>query len=330
MATTNKATAKELATLALAKGLAEGDAKAVDAALKSGADADAFWIDGRKRLRDLAGTRGTASGAKAIKLLFAPEALKILPSKKSDPTLWQQSFVEFVAMRGYGFHGMTNPLSPGGTELKGITSAKSGVRLIHNSWSRGLLDANCKDSEDGKSSSWFILFDADWKQDRRVVGFWIRFEVDALGWVLLAEYKAAKESGTMWKSPPLTSPYMGAQKEWESQYVPYDFDHGSQDVYTVEKLIAYMRAGGSPFGSFADRLVGKKGDFQGTPETNAFMKAFRKAVGPKEGWHLRIESMLAEESMSAFLAIFQKGQIANSTPKAKAPKKPLKTRANNV
>ena len=52
---TNKALAKELVTLTLAKSIVEGDAIGADAALKAGADPEAFWSDGRPRLRELTG-----------------------------------------------------------------------------------------------------------------------------------------------------------------------------------------------------------------------------------------------------------------------------------
>lgn len=55
MEMTNKALAKELVTLTLAKSIVEGDAIGADAALKAGADPEAFWSDGRPRLRELTG-----------------------------------------------------------------------------------------------------------------------------------------------------------------------------------------------------------------------------------------------------------------------------------
>ena len=327
MATRNKKAQSELATLALAKALAEGDPKAVEAALTAGADAQAFWIDGRTRLRDFAGQRGTAAASKAIKKLFAPDALKVVPSFKSDRSLWTQSFVEFVAMRGYEFSGMTKPLSGwGGTELKGLNSVKAGVKLIHNKWKRGIVDAVCKDSDDGKSSSWSIWFDADWVGDRRITGFVVRFTVDALGWTLVEEFKAAEKAGTHTDWPALASPYVGAQKDWEGKLIVFDWCE--QREYGVKRLIACMRAGGSPFTKYGNGLIGDISQYEGSQETKAFMDAFRKAIGPKEGWHLRIESMLTEENIAAFLANFERSNLASSTPKAKSPKKSLKERTD--
>ena len=65
MVMTSKATAKESATLALAKALAEGYPKAASLALKDGADVEAFWINGRTLLRNLAGRRGSAAASKS-------------------------------------------------------------------------------------------------------------------------------------------------------------------------------------------------------------------------------------------------------------------------
>lgn len=50
--------AKELATLALAKSIVEGDVGGVRAAWDAGGDPEAFWIDGRVRLREFAKCRG--------------------------------------------------------------------------------------------------------------------------------------------------------------------------------------------------------------------------------------------------------------------------------
>jgi hypothetical protein len=328
MATKNKGMAKELATLALATALAQGDPKAVEAALKSGADADAFWIDGQKRLRQLAGSRGTIKEAEAIRKLFAPEALRVLPSKKSDPALWTQAFVEFVAMRGYSFGGRTTPLSPGdyGTSLNSPKSVKAAVRLIQNNWHRGLLDATCFDVEKGKLSRWLLKFDATWREDRRIVGFQLGFEVDALGWELLEEYKQAQKTLTSSQWPPLTSRYAKSQKLWESEQVEYAYRN--EYLYTVPKLIDFFRAGANPFSRFADSLVGKNGEYEGTPETNAFMKAFRKALGPQEGWHLRVGPILTKQGITDLLAKIEKGQIVDSISKAKTTKKSLKARTD--
>lgn len=326
MEMTNKAVAKELATLALAKSIVEGDAKGADAALKAGADAEAFWIDGRTRLRELAGKRGPVATSKAIQKLLAPDALKTLPPMKSDRSLWSQSFVEFVAMRGYEFEGRTKPLhQTGGSDLKGLTSAKAGVKLISSKWSRGIENAVCLDSDDGKSSTWTIWFEADWRGDRRIVGFWVRFKVDALGWELVEEFKAAEKAGNECDWPPLTSSYVGAQKDWEGELIVFDWCE--QREYDVNKLTACMRAGGSPFTKYGEGLIGDPGRYEGSSETKGFMDAVRTAIGPRKGWHLRIEPLLTDDGIAALRA---KVELASATPKAKAPKKSLKDRTDIV
>ncbi len=328
MATTSKATAKELATLALAKALAEGDPKAASIALKDGGDVDAFWIDGRTTLRGLVGKRGSAAASKAMKGLFEPEVMKVLPPLKVDRSLWSKSFVEFVARRAYEFEGSTNPLSQGnlGTDLKGLSSAKAGVKLISNKWSRGIGNAICNDSKDGKSSKWKIWFDADWKKDRRIVGFWVSFKVDALSWAIVEEFDAAVRAGTECEWPPLTSPYVLAQRNWEGQVLAYDWLYGVS--YDIEDLVAFLRKGGSPYATLGeDSIVGDPSPYSGSPETKDFMDAVRTALGSPEGWHLRIAPLLTDEGIAALRA---KVELKLATPKAKTAKKSLKDRTDIV
>ena len=162
--------------------------------------------------------------------------------------------------------------------------------------------------------------------DRRITGFVVRFTVDALGWTLVEEFKAAEKAGTHTDWPALASPYVGAQKDWEGKLIVFDWCE--QREYGVKRLIACMRAGGSPFTKYGNGLIGDISQYEGSQETKAFMDAFRKAIGPKEGWHLRIESMLTEENIAAFLANVERSNLASSTPKAKSPKKSLKERTD--
>jgi hypothetical protein len=74
MAVKGKEVAMELATLALAKAIVEGKADAARAALEA-ADPQAFWIDGRTRLRELAKSRGTPSVTKAMEALFRAKGI---------------------------------------------------------------------------------------------------------------------------------------------------------------------------------------------------------------------------------------------------------------
>jgi len=328
MAVTRKATAKELATLALAKSLAEGDPKAASAALKAGADAEAFWIDGRTRLSGLVGRFGTTAASKAMMNLFAPSSMMPLPSLKSEPSVWTQEFVEFAARRGYKFSGCTTPLAGGnGADLKGLESVKSGVNLISRKWFRGLLDASCKDSEDGKSSVWELRFDADWSQDRRIVGFKLNFRVDGLGWALYKQFEAASPSGKIdW--PDSASPYVGSQREWEGEHIVEK--RLEWEPYDVDMLVSCLRAGGNPFAMLNGSLLGNPGKRSGTfeygsAETKAFMDALRDAIGQREGWHLRIKPLLTAAGVAALRA---KVALQSATPKAKTPKKSLKARTD--
>ena len=236
MATKNTAEPKQLATLALAKALAEGDSKGVAAAIKAGADADAFWIDGKTRLRALAGVWGSAVAARAIKEQLSPLAMKMVPSMKSDGSLWTKRFVEFVARRGYEFHGRTR-LQSGvdGSELSGLSTAKAALRMISTKWSRGLEDATCKNSADGKSSDWKLSFRSTFDLDRRLAGFWISFTVDGSGWELVEEFERKKAAQTDDDWPPPTSKYAIAQRDWEGEMIVYRFF--SESRCDIERLI---------------------------------------------------------------------------------------------
>jgi hypothetical protein len=89
-----KASAKELATLALAKSIVEGDAEAAMGALKAKADYDAFWIDGATRLRDLAKSRGARSVSLVIEEAARSRGLKALPPMAESPDRWSRALVE--------------------------------------------------------------------------------------------------------------------------------------------------------------------------------------------------------------------------------------------
>lgn len=86
-----KKLSRDLATLALAKAIAEGDAKGVELSLNSGGDPDAYWIDGRTKLWALAKQRGPASLSKAMERLLAPQRLKKIPSMKDDQVCGRKS-----------------------------------------------------------------------------------------------------------------------------------------------------------------------------------------------------------------------------------------------
>lgn len=136
---------------------------------------------------------------------------------KEERSRWTKDFVEFVVRRGHSFCGRTNPLSsPRGVELDGWATAKAAFRLIEKKWFL-LENATCKDSESGKRSVWRLWFRADWKGDRRIVGFWVEFDVDALGWELVEMFDKATNSGTAADWPNPRDPLASSQKDWEGR-----------------------------------------------------------------------------------------------------------------
>jgi hypothetical protein len=235
---------------------------------------------------------------------------------RQDSSLWSRSFVEFVAMRGYEFIGSTSPLAGGGTDLKGLSTAKAAVRLIANKWQR-LEDATCHDSDDGKSSAWRLRFDADWNGDRRIVGFWVGFKVDALGWELLERFETATALG--WPDP--SDPLAWSQKDWEGRLMAYDLPFG----YGVDPLIKFLRKGGNPFTEFGEKgnPLGHEGE--AGPDAKPFLDALREAIGPREGWHVRIAPLLTDAGIEALRA---KVEMKLSIPKAKTTKRSLKERTD--
>ncbi len=315
--------AKALATLALAKSILERDTVSARAALMAGADPEAFWIDGHTRLRELAskGWRWGTSGSDAMNALFTAESLKTLPPMKTDRARWSQSFVEFVAKRGYGFGGSTNPLSgKGGSEVRGLTTVKAGVRLISNKW-RLIENATCADIDQKRASNWCLWFGPHWDGDRRRVGFCVDFRVDALVWELVEMFEEAKKTGTTHVKLDPADPVSIRQKDWEGSEITWKI---VDDKFDLEDLIACLRKGGSPFLEISGELFGGPASgFRGTPEAEAFLDVLREAIGDREGWHLRIAPLLTDSGVSA---LREKASLKISVPKAKGLKKSLKIR----
>lgn len=320
MATRGVANAMELATLALAKSIVEGDIAAGVAALNAGADPDAFWIDGRTLLRAFAKKRDRASIVEAIDELAGQGKLKKLPSMKGAPEQWSEDFVAFVAMRGYDFYGKTTPLSSlSGSYIAPPLTAKVGVNSIAKKW-RLVEDATCSDGDDGKASRWRIWFGADWRLDKRIVGFWLEFTVDARSWALVEMFNEAKKSGNQRVWPDHSAPLVLSQKNWEgAAAVEALLNKGYEGL---DDLVNCMRRGGSPFyESHGKRL----GEFDDEPEIKAFMGVLREEVGPQAGWHIRIKPLLTKASIKS---LQEKAALRLATPRAKTAKKSLKDRTD--
>jgi len=96
MAKSKRVSESDLATLALASAIAAGSRTGVDDALNAGADANAYWIDGKTNLRSLAKLLGPDSISKAIEKAFSPEAIKRVPSMREDRKWWSDGFLSFL------------------------------------------------------------------------------------------------------------------------------------------------------------------------------------------------------------------------------------------
>lgn len=320
MAKKNTANEMELATLALAKALVEGDRTAAHAALSSGAYPEAFWIDGRTTLRQLAKTRGPASISKAIEKLFSPETLRKLLPMTDDPARWSQSFVEFVAMRGYDFQGKTNTLSRlGGSPIRPVNTAKAGVRLIKNKW-KLIESASCRMGRESNGSKFDLLFGAQWNGDRRIVGFSLSFQVDAPGWDLVEMFDEAVKSGRQFDWPDPSDAMLNNQKSREGEEISDQLL--CRGYKGLDDIIGCLRKGGSPFFKWDGKFLG---EFDNNLEDKAFMDALRDAIGPQEGWHHRITPLLTKDGIAALKA---KAALKLSTPQAKTRKKSLKDRTD--
>ncbi len=270
-------------------------------------------------------TKGSAAASKPeTPEVKKPQSMKTLSTMKQDASLWTKSFVEFVARRGYEFDGRMK-LQSGldGREVAGLSSAKAAVKMISAKWTQGLDDAVCVDAKDGKSSGWKLFFKSSWNLDKRVPGFWIGFTVDARGRALVKEFETAKKKLTQDDWPPSTSPYAVAQKDWEGELIVYR--RFEDDACGMDRLIACLRAGGNPFAKLGDELLGHPNRFHhgGNAETKVFMDALREAVGPREGWPLRIAPFLTDVGIHNLKT---KIELGSSTPSAKTAKKSLKDR----
>ncbi|RNF30017.1 hypothetical protein NM04_14830 [Massilia aurea] len=296
-----KASAKELATLALAKSIVEGDAEAAMGALKAKADYDAFWIDGATRLRDLAKSRGARSVSLVIEEAARSRGLKALPPMAESPDRWSRALVEFVALRGYEFSGMTTLLSGDpGTKLRGLDTAKAAAKLIGSKWNR-IKNAKCEDARRGGASHWTLSFGPIWQGERRVTGFEIQFSVDARVLQLVEKFHEAQGAGAAADPPSLCDPLVSKQKDWEASFVAerhVGCGHG------VDGAISCLREGGNPF----DKTYGsKRGEFTWDDEgaeMKSFMALVRREVGPGPGWHVRLAPFLTDAGLDSLKTKF--------------------------
>jgi hypothetical protein len=296
-----KASAKELATLALAKSIVEGDAEAAMGALKAKADYDAFWIDGATRLRDLAKSRGARSVSLVIEEAARSRGLKALPPMAESPDRWSRALVEFVALRGYEFSGMTTLLSGDpGTKLRGLDTAKAAAKLIGSKWDR-IKNAKCEDARRGGASHWTLSFGPIWQGERRVTGFEIQFLVDAQVLQLVEKFHEAQGNGAATDPPSLSDPLVSKQKDWEASFIAerhVGCGHG------VDGAISCLREGGNPF----DKTYGsKRGEFTWDDEgaeMKSFMALVRREIGPGPGWHVRLAPFLTDAGLDSLKTKF--------------------------
>lgn len=296
-----KASARELATLALAKAIIEGDADTARAALKGNADYQSFWLDGATRLHELAKRRGADAVSQMIEEAARSRGLKGLPPMAESPDRWSRALVEFVALRGYEFSGMTTLLSgDAGTKLRGLDTAKAAVKLIGSKWGR-VENAKCENARRGRLSHWTLSFGPIWQGVRRVTGFEIQFSVDARVRQLVEKFHEAQGAGAAADPPSLCDPLVSKQKDWEASFVAerhVGCGHG------VDGAISCLREGGNPF----DKTYGsKRGEFTWDDEgaeMKSFMALVRREVGPGPGWHVRLAPFLTDGGIDALKTKF--------------------------
>jgi hypothetical protein len=311
----------DLATLALAKAIYEGNHYDAKVALEAGANPEAFWIDGKTRLRAMAKKNGPESISNLIEQAVAPDKLKKLPPMSEDKKWWTQNFIAFVVMRGYEFDGETIT-SDGysGSPIPSLVSAKAALRMLENS-QRDVVDATCKSFGDDGQSIFKISYGPTWKNGRRIAGFSLSFLVDASGWRLVEMFRKAVKEHSQFEWPDPSDPLIARQKNWEGEIL-------TKQIYlkghhTIDDIIKALRKGASPFW----KLDGKTLDARDDESDRALMDALREALGPELGWHVRIVPFL---TVAGIRALKSKKALADSTPQAKAPKKTLKSRTDTL
>jgi hypothetical protein len=310
----------DLSTLALAKAIVEGNASEAQVAIDAGADLQAYWLDGTTTLRELALERGVSVGAKSKSK--NPQINRRSPKADSveDFADWDAQALVFVVQRGYAFEGETNPLSRSqlGSPIRQIHSAKAALRLLQKKGkyiervSGGAVHSNDKQSE------FTVDFGAQWNGDRRIVGFTLKFKVDAPNEDLWAAFKAAKREGRHFDPPHPAEAVLNAQMDWEGRVLAREFAYSG--CTNLDDTIKCLRKGGNPFFEEEDFKLGDGG----SEEDAAFMNALREELGPLPGWHRRISEFLTPKGIEAIKA---KAVLAMAAPKPK-PRKAAKKSAS--
>lgn len=298
MATAKSKDAKSIATLKLAMAIIEANSIDVQAAIDAGADPQAFWIDGKTSLAELARQRGVEIGPKTKK----PRAAKT-EKEAGEPEYmsWNKESLVFAAMRGYNFAGETTPRDKGrwGSPIRPIRTAKSALRLIANNWDFIERVFGYSDSHEKDQTAFTVEVGARWDLDRRIVGFKFSFMVDTPDDELRRACMAAKKDGTQNSLPDPDDRALDAQKAWEGLILADDFAYRGN--VTLEDAIACLRKGANPFYVYEDYKFGDGADPGGT----AFMNALREAVAPERGWHRRIAPHLTPKGIEAIKAKVQ-------------------------
>ncbi|MBA2675564.1 hypothetical protein [Ramlibacter sp.] len=307
-----KSSPKEYATLFLARAICEGSLPMARAAIEAGADPNAFWIDGRTKLGELARRRGLEKLDAYFTELAAPEVSGALrPYARYDATgndhgVWSSDFVKFVARRGYDFRTFPGPFAT--TNEPPIKSAKSGVDLIMNRWH--IVESITPGDEDGESH-WAISFSTS-VPDSRLPRHYIGFRVPATGVALLSQFKDPSESQAASND---LDPIFDKQKAWEGRHV---MDSMLDRSYTLNDVVSRLRKGGNPFFTWKGAMLG---DFSGDPpDIMAFMSRVRELCAPELGFHRRLAPLLEKK---ALLALIAASDIEMATGTAKVGRKTL-------
>lgn len=258
------------------------------------------------------GNEQTADISNSQAKAASPKKTKLPGERKDDNPKWTLDFLVYVAMRGYDFGGQTNPVSSVriGSPIRPINSVKAAVRLIERKHTL-IRNPGCLDGNDGEPSVVSMDFAAEWKGDKRVVGFDFKFKVDATEAELWKMFVADKKAGRLGDMPSPEDPVLDGQKNWEGDLIALEFFNGRYQ--SLDDILTCLRKGGSPFFTYGGEQFGEFGE---SDEDKAFMEALRAEVGPQRGWHRRIEPFLTPEGIESIKA----KAAALAKPKSKTAK----------
>ena len=307
-----KSSAKEYATLFLARAICEGSLPMARAAIEAGADANAFWIDGRTKLGELARRRGLKKLDAFFTKLAAPEVSGALrPYARHEATgndhgVWSSDFVKFVARRGYDFRTFPGPFAT--TNEPPIKSAKSGVDLIMNRWH---IVESIRPVDEESESHWGISFSTS-VPNSRLPRHYIDFRVPATGVDLLRQFKEPHASSAASNNE---DPIFDKQRVWEGRHV---MDRILDRNYTLDDVVGGLRKGGNPFFKWDGEMFG---DFsEDPPDIKAFMPRLRELCAPELGFHRRLAALLEKKALRALI---EAADIEAATGAAKVGRKTL-------